>query len=59
MKGQGMVEYVLMLVLIMIVIVVLLALLFAAPPSACNKSKPTAGDVVDCIATRTAEAHNR
>lgn len=59
-KGQGLVEYALVLVLCAVVVVVIVALFSGAlnsPP--CDKVDPTAGDVVSCIATRTAEARNK
>lgn len=58
-KGQGLIEYLLITILAVVVVLVLLQLLTPMPSGACDKSKPTAGDVVNCIATRTAEAKNR
>lgn len=59
-KGQGLVEYALILLLTAVVVIVLMAIatgILNTPP--CNRAGGTAGDVVDCIATRTAEARNR
>ena len=61
-RGQGLFEYVVLLLIVALVIL-MIALLFwtltAAPPAVCDRSRPTAGDIVSCIATRTAEARNR
>jgi len=58
-KGQGLIEYVLILVLVVTVIIVLAALLFPISKPPCDDPYPTAGKIVSCIATRTAEAHNK
>lgn len=57
-KGQGLIEYALILVLIAVVVVVIMGLI-SYNPTPCNRERPNAGQVVDCIGTRTAEAHNK
>lgn len=57
--GQGLIEYALILVAAVVVVVVIMSLLFSAQKPPCDKVQPTAGDVVSCIATRTAEARNK
>lgn len=48
MKGQGLIEWVLILVLVAVVVICILTLVFDAfnRPS-CSKSDPTAGDIVN------------
>jgi len=59
-KGQELIEYALILILFIIVIVVILEILWSSSPKPpCDDPYPTAGKVVACIATRTAEARNR
>lgn len=58
-KGQGLVEYAFILVIVLIIAVVILAVIYAPQPTACNRQHPLASDIVDCIATRTAEARNK
>lgn len=59
-KGQGLIEYAVILVLAAVVVIVIMALFASAINKLpCDKSEPTAGDVVSCIATRTAEAKQR
>lgn len=44
-------------ILVIVIIICLVHGLFSTAP--CSKSRPNAGDIVDCIATRTAEAKNK
>lgn len=59
-QGQGLIGYVLMFVLIVVVIILLIYVFSRGVTiSVCDYARPTAGNVVDCIATRTAEAKTR
>lgn len=58
-KGQGLIEYALATVLVLVIIIVIMALVFPIPKPPCDDPYLTAGKVVSCIATRTAEARNR
>lgn len=58
-KGQGLVEYALIALMILIVIVIIIWAVISPEPQVCDHSEPTAGDIVACIATRTAEARNK
>lgn len=58
--GQGLIEYMLIFTLIVLcVIVIVLLFVSVSSPLPCEKPRPTAGDIVSCIATRTAEARYR
>lgn len=61
-KGQGLIEYMLVLLMCAVVVIVIIGLFIGAsniPP--CNRAgdAQTAGAVVDCIGTRTAEARHK
>lgn len=56
MKGNRIEVLVLMLLVAAVVLILIVAL---TPMTSCNKNQPTAGDVVSCIATRTAETRNK
>lgn len=59
-KGQGLVEYALILFMVAIVVICIMALVVSAfNQSPCDSTSATAGNMVDCIATRTAEAKHR
>lgn len=59
-KGQGLVEYALILLMCAVVVIVIFALFVGiAQQTSCTKSDPNAGDIVSCIATRTAEARHK
>lgn len=60
-KGQSLVEYALICVLVIIVVLAIVTMIAGAvdPKTPCEKSSPTAGDIIYCVATRTAEAKTR
>lgn len=41
------------------IFVIMFVWLFSLPSTSCDKLFPTAGQIVDCIATRTAEARTK